>query len=122
MFKHFFLPTACLLFSCAWGYLPGMARQSPPADPIQIRTKVNIELLGFVYFLGYEGRESETNPGYAAKNRVRYAYGLDLYRRYKAYENSRHLAVVIGFAEKHLAGLPDQFAFAAERLSRCIAG
>lgn len=99
MLKHLFLSAACLLFSCAWGNVPCVARHSPSVDPIQIRINVNVELLGFVYFLGYEGRESETNPDYAAKNRTRYAYGLDLYRRYKAYENSRHLAVVIGFAE-----------------------
>lgn len=99
MLKHLFVYTACLVFSCTCCNALGPVRLGLRADSIQIRINRNVELLGFVYFLGYEGRESETNPGYAAKNRDRYAYGLDLYRRYKAYENSRHLAVVIGFAE-----------------------
>ena len=99
MLKHLFLSAACMVFSCTWCNASHLLPRNPPKDSIQIRINANVELLGFVYFLGYEGRESETNPDYAAKNRARYAYGLDLYRRYKAHENSRHLATVIGFAE-----------------------
>jgi hypothetical protein len=63
-----------------------------------IRINKNVELLGLVYFLGYEGAQAEMD-GYSAKTKARYAYGLDLYRQYKDYEKSKHLAVIIGFAQ-----------------------
>ncbi|REA60093.1 hypothetical protein DSL64_15545 [Dyadobacter luteus] len=66
---------------------------------IQVQVNTNVELLGFVYFLGYEGRQSETDLNYSAKTRARYAYGLDLYQRYKKFENSKNLSLAIGFAE-----------------------
>ena len=31
---------------------------------IQVRANPNVELLGFVYFLGYEGAQLETNDSY----------------------------------------------------------
>lgn len=58
----------------------------------------NVELLGFVYFLGYEGAEAGKDA-YPEKMRQRYAYGLDLYRRYKSFAGNRNLAVVIGYAQ-----------------------
>ncbi|WP_169720012.1 DUF4932 domain-containing protein [Dyadobacter alkalitolerans] len=64
----------------------------------EIRINKNIELLGLVYFLGYEGAQAEMDE-YSAKTKARYAYGLDLYRQYKDYEKSKHLAVIIGFAQ-----------------------
>ena len=63
-----------------------------------VKVNKNVELLGFVYFLGYEGAQSETD-GYSAKTKARYAYGLDVYHRYKSFANSKHLAVAIGFAQ-----------------------
>lgn len=63
-----------------------------------IQINRNVELLGFVYFLGYEGGQSETN-NYPAKTKARYAYGLDVYNRYKSFAKSNHLAVAIGFAQ-----------------------
>ena len=70
---------------------------------IQIQTSRNVELLGFAYFLGYEGRQLENNDTYlqgrAIRKRDWYGYGLSLYRQYKTYENSKHLAVVVAFAE-----------------------
>ena len=73
---------------------------TPDSAPKQIETAINpnIELLGFVYFLGYEGAQSETD-GYSDKTRKRYAYGIDLYHRYKAYTKSRNLAAAIAFAD-----------------------
>jgi hypothetical protein len=64
----------------------------------QVVINKNVELLGFVYFLGYEGAESEKST-YSPKTKARYAYGIELYRQYKAHANSRHLAVAIGFAQ-----------------------
>jgi hypothetical protein len=64
----------------------------------EIQVNKNVELLGFVYFLGYEGAQAETSD-YSPRTKARYAYGLDLYRQYKAFENSKNLAVAIGFAQ-----------------------
>jgi hypothetical protein len=64
----------------------------------QIHINKNVELLGLVYFLGYEGAQSQTS-GYSAKTRARYAFGLHLYRQYKEHESSRNLSVVIAFAQ-----------------------
>ena len=58
-----------------------------------VKVNKNVELLGFVYFLGYEGAQSETD-GYSAKTKARYAYGLDVYHRYKSFANSKNLAVL----------------------------
>ncbi|ACT91897.1 hypothetical protein Dfer_0634 [Dyadobacter fermentans DSM 18053] len=63
-----------------------------------VKVNANIELLGFVYFLGYEGAQSET-PSYPDKDRKRYAYGLSLYQQYKSFAGSQNLAVAIGFAQ-----------------------
>ncbi|MCE6991905.1 DUF4932 domain-containing protein [Dyadobacter sp. CY323] len=72
------------------------------ADPDDRRFVVqinkNVELLGFVYFLGYEGVQSKT-ADYSVKTKARYAYGLDLYEQYKRHENSENLAVAVGFAQ-----------------------
>jgi hypothetical protein len=76
--------------------------QTPVRDAAQSKMSVafepNVELLGLVYFLGYEGAQSETD-GYSAKNLKRYAYGIDLYKRYKLFAASRNLAVAIKYAE-----------------------
>ncbi|WP_439556262.1 DUF4932 domain-containing protein [Dyadobacter sp.] len=66
---------------------------------IQVKINKNAELLGFVYFLGYEGAHAQISNDYSDKRRLRYAYGLDLYRQYKSHEKSPHLAVAISFAQ-----------------------
>ena len=64
----------------------------------EIQINKNVELLGFVYFLGYEGAQAETSD-YSPRTKSRYAYGLDLYRQYKSFEHSKNLAVAVGFAQ-----------------------
>lgn len=64
----------------------------------EVGMNTNVELLGFVYFLGYEGTQSETGS-YSEKDRKRYAYGIDLYRQYKSFAGSKHLATAINFAQ-----------------------
>ncbi|MCF0048525.1 DUF4932 domain-containing protein [Dyadobacter sp. LJ53] len=75
-----------------------IGQKLPTHRQFQIQINKNVELLGFVYFLGYEGAQAETE-GYSANRNARYAYGLDLYRQFKDYEKSRHLAIIIGFAQ-----------------------
>ncbi|KAA0993307.1 DUF4932 domain-containing protein [Dyadobacter aurulentus] len=68
------------------------------AGEFEIQINKNVELLGFVYFLGYEGAQAETSD-YSPRTKARYAYGLNLYRQYKSFENSKNLAVAVGFAQ-----------------------
>ncbi|MGG7665679.1 DUF4932 domain-containing protein [Dyadobacter sp. BHUBP1] len=98
MFKHVLLLLA--MFSTP-SVLAGKVRyhiDSPAGRQFEVRINANVELLGFVYFLGYEGAQSET-ASYSAKDRKRYAYGIELYRQYKSFASSKHLATVIGFAQ-----------------------
>lgn len=64
----------------------------------EVRVNTNVELLGFLYFLGYEGAQSES-ASYPEKDRRRYAYGIALYHQYKLYAGSKNLATAIGFAQ-----------------------
>eukprot|EP01098_Paradermamoeba_levis_P014208 TRINITY_DN6721_c0_g1_i1.p1 TRINITY_DN6721_c0_g1~~TRINITY_DN6721_c0_g1_i1.p1 ORF type:complete len:387 (-),score=-15.84 TRINITY_DN6721_c0_g1_i1:34-1194(-) len=79
------------------------SQTSNPSRRIQVQINKNVELLGFVYFLGYEGRELESNDelltGRSIRKKDWYGYGLNLYRQYKTYEGSRHLEVAVGFAQ-----------------------
>ncbi|KQS26871.1 DUF4932 domain-containing protein [Dyadobacter sp. Leaf189] len=85
-----------LLFLLTLSWAPFAAARN---TQIQVKINKNAELLGFVYFLGYEGAHARTSSDYPEKRRIRYAYGLDLYRQYQAHEKSPHLAVAIGFAQ-----------------------
>jgi hypothetical protein len=71
------------------------------SKPIHVQYSKNVELLGFVYFVGYEGRQLENETDSLIRNREinQYAYGYHLYQQYKKYENSENLAVIIGFAQ-----------------------
>ncbi len=92
MFKHVLLLLAFL-------YVPSsLAEKYHAGRQIDVRINTNVELLGFIYFLGYEGAQSET-ASYSEKDRKRYAYGIDLYRQYKSFAGSKHLATAIGFAQ-----------------------
>ncbi|WP_215239181.1 DUF4932 domain-containing protein [Dyadobacter helix] len=99
MLRSTFFLLALLWASHSFGITFKSAEMHCQGSKISVQVNNNVELLGFVYFLGYEGRESVTNPQYSEKNKKRYAYGLDLYHRYKRFENSKHLAVAMGFAE-----------------------
>jgi hypothetical protein len=68
---------------------------------IEVEFNKNVELLGFVYFVGYEGRQLESETDSTVRNReiIHYAYGYNLYQQYKQFENSENLAVIIGFAQ-----------------------
>ncbi|MCF0041276.1 DUF4932 domain-containing protein [Dyadobacter fanqingshengii] len=94
MYKQLLLLTT--LFWSFHAFSQTNPRQGDRGFEIQINT--NAELLGFVYFLGYEGAQSETE-GYSSRTKARYAYGLDVYQQYKSFANSKHLAVAIGFAQ-----------------------
>lgn len=94
MLKHVLLLLAILYAPAAFAekVIDQTGRQ------FEVRVNPNVELLGFVYFLGYEGAQSETGS-YSEKDRKRYAYGISLYHQYKSFAGSKHLAVAIGFAQ-----------------------
>jgi hypothetical protein len=71
--------------------------------PIQVTFNKNVELLGFVYFVGYEGKEleNETNTAKREKHLKQYAFGYHLYQQYKDFENNEHLKTAIQMALKY---------------------
>jgi hypothetical protein len=72
----------------------------PGKRQISVRINTNVELLGLVYFLGYEGPalDSETDPEKRKRELEKYAYGYSLYQQYKPYAESKNLAVIAGMA------------------------
>ncbi|GAB3900532.1 hypothetical protein GCM10028803_23580 [Larkinella knui] len=70
---------------------------------IQVRFHKNVELLGFAYFLSYEGRDLENDEGFIKSKPIRkkewYGYGFSLYQRYKSYQNNQHLVTAMRLAE-----------------------
>ncbi|SDF88146.1 protein of unknown function [Dyadobacter soli] len=97
MLKHALLLLAILVAPYAYALVPS-AHCNAANTQFQVKINTNVELLGFVYFLGYEGAQSET-ASYSEKDRKRYAYGIDLYHRYKSFAGSKHLAVAVGYAQ-----------------------
>ncbi|GAB3326945.1 hypothetical protein GCM10027299_26760 [Larkinella ripae] len=79
---------------------------SQPASKHSIRVQINpnVELLGFVYFVGYEGAHLETHDSYLKTRPIKrsewYNYGFSLYKQYRQYQHSKHLAVIIRYAER----------------------
>lgn len=63
----------------------------------------NVELLGFAYFLAYEGLNSETKMvtinGVTMPEKDWQVYGYAFYRRYQKYQNSKHLASALSITE-----------------------
>ncbi|QHT70047.1 DUF4932 domain-containing protein [Rhodocytophaga rosea] len=86
-------------------YVSGNAHIQTNADSKGIRVEYNknVELLGFVYFVGYEGKEleNESDPAKREKHIKQYAYGYHLYQQYKKYENSEHVKSAINAALKY---------------------
>lgn len=69
---------------------------------IEVAINKNIELLGFAYFLGYEGNELESKEEFTSNKISKkewYGYGFNVYQKYKPYAGSKNLAVIIHFAE-----------------------
>lgn len=70
---------------------------------IQVRFHKNVEMLGFLYFLGYEGKELENDEGFIKSKPIRkkdwYGYGFSLYQRYKPYEKNPHLVTAMRLIE-----------------------
>jgi len=97
MHKHVLLLLVTLCTSSVFAQKT-VRKDDPGSRQFEVTINTNVELLGLVYFLGYEGALSETST-YPEKDRKRYAYGIDLYHRYKPFAGSRHLAVAIAFAQ-----------------------
>ncbi|WP_177194202.1 DUF4932 domain-containing protein [Dyadobacter sp. SG02] len=98
MLKHVLLLLATLCTSSTFADKQGNPTDGRAGRQFEVRINTNVELLGFIYFLGYEGSQSET-PSYPEKDRKRYAYGIDVYQHYKSFAGSKHLAVAIDFAQ-----------------------
>lgn len=98
MYNRIFLFATFLCLATVSFHAAGQAPKVNRHSGFSVKMNKNVELLGFVYFLGYEGAQAATE-GYSPKTKARYAYGLQLYEQYKAHANSKHLAVVIGFAQ-----------------------
>lgn len=98
--KPVMIKTISLLLALCWATAALSQTSGSAWSPRQIGVAFhpNVELLGFVYFLGYEGAQSETD-GYSERNRKRYAYGIDLYRRYRSFAGSKNLAIAVSYAE-----------------------
>ncbi|SKB80440.1 DUF4932 domain-containing protein [Dyadobacter psychrophilus] len=99
--RHSIMHKQLLLMATLFWSIPSFSQQTSPGrgdHGFVIKINKNVELLGFVYFLGYEGGQSET-AGYSSRTKARYAYGLDVYKQYKSHAGSKHLAVAIGFAQ-----------------------
>lgn len=84
---------------------PSLVCSQPPSkNLIQVQINPNVELLGFVYFLGYEGAQLETNDSYLKTRPIKrsewYNYGFSLYKQYKPYQHSKHLSVIMTYAER----------------------
>ncbi|WP_288424729.1 DUF4932 domain-containing protein [uncultured Spirosoma sp.] len=79
---------------------------SQPTSPhsIGVLIKPNVELLGFVYFLGYEGAQLETHDSYLKNRSIKrsewYSYGFSVYQQYKHYQSSPHLAIIMEYAKR----------------------
>lgn len=63
----------------------------------------NVELLGFAYFLAYEGLNSETQMvtinGVTIPEKDWQVYGYAFYRKYQQYQQSKHLASALSITE-----------------------
>lgn len=98
MLKHVLLLLAicCTYYAFAEKTVDQTGRQT--GRQFAVKVNINVELLGFVYFLGYEGAQTET-PSYPERDRGRYAYGIELYHQYKSFAGSKNLAVAISCAQ-----------------------
>jgi hypothetical protein len=83
-------------------------KQAPgqsPDKPINVQINKNVELLGFGYFIGFEGKDLETSSKTISINgketpvQERYAYGLKFYREYKSFAESKNLAAAFSVAD-----------------------
>jgi hypothetical protein len=91
------LVASCLLSAVTHAQLP--ASQSP-GRKLSLGFNTNIELLGFAYFVGFEGNNIETQSvtvdGRRMPEKVWQAYGYRFYQRYFSYAGSEHLGRALG--------------------------
>jgi hypothetical protein len=80
-------------------------KSRPEEKEIQVKINKNVEFLGFIYFLGYQGAELESNDETFAFNgheitwKQWYSYGFNLYIDYKSFADSENLSEAIKYAE-----------------------
>ncbi|MCX6215826.1 DUF4932 domain-containing protein [Spirosoma sp.] len=97
---------ALLLIGSLCGFpAPSCVYSQPTSNhSIGVQIKPNVELLGFVYFLGYEGAQLETHDSYLKNRSIKrsewYSYGFSVYQHYKRYQSSPHLALIMRYAER----------------------
>lgn len=90
----------CLSLLTAWYATASPPFSRPEGREIAVTIHKNVELLGFVYFLGYLGPELENEADAESRSRdlQKYAYGYHLYQQYKRYAGSANLATITGLA------------------------
>ncbi len=92
------------------GFATASLAQNKNAHDLQkniiVEIEPNVELLGFVYFLGYGGEEMELRDqtfeinGKKTNGKEWYAFGWQLYNQYKHFAKSKNLAIATGVANK----------------------
>ncbi|MRS63923.1 DUF4932 domain-containing protein [Larkinella terrae] len=79
---------------------PAISQPASPGDTsanrsVQVRFYKNVELLGFVYFVGFEGRQLENDESFLKSKPIRmkdwYGYGFSLYQQYKPFHTNQHV-------------------------------
>jgi len=88
-----------LLCTCSWLLIINLFAKAQttalPSEKLDIRFHKNVELLGFLYFLGYEGEgiESETITidGQEIPKKEWHAYGYSFYQKYQSFRASENL-------------------------------
>jgi hypothetical protein len=90
---------SCLIFGQAVSQLPS----AQPDDKLTISFHTNVEFLGFLYFLAYEGVNSETKTveinGREILEKDWQTYGYAFYQKYSRFTQSPHLQTAMGLAE-----------------------
>lgn len=89
------------------GYLTSGQAQLPVpvkiGEKLEIGFNKNIEFLGFMYFITYEGTNIETKmldiDGRQVAEKDWQSYGYAFYQKYKQYASSRHAVTAMGIAE-----------------------
>lgn len=97
MIRHFLL----LWIGCL--FLPAAVRGSQLPENLTVAFNKNAELLGFAYFLGFEGPNIENETVVVGETEIPksewHNYGYRFYQKYQSYASSEHLASAFAVAD-----------------------
>ena len=97
MQKTIIILAALFIFTAAFSQNNQSKKARNPK--VQVRFNNNVELLGFVYYLGYLGPEIKADNtleigGKQVPETEWYAYGYHLYKKYQSHQDSKHLTTL----------------------------